>query len=199
MNMDSPLLPADSDAIDIVVSVEGGDWPADAEDLATRAGRAALDAATAPKPSELSLVLADNALVHRLNREYRGQDKPTNVLSFPLTDGEEVDDDSEKLASATDVPVLLGDVILAFETVAAEARDQGKAFADHLSHLVIHGVLHLLGFDHMTDADAEIMERLEEQVLARLGIADPYASRSEEPDGLSPVPTIRTPVPTIRR
>jgi probable rRNA maturation factor len=148
---------------------------------------------------EMSLVLADDATVQELNKSYRGKDKPTNVLSFALyADGEaggdegewdedeaEADDpddgdgdgDVDFLSPDDAVPVLLGDVILAFETVDREAREQGKALANHLTHLVTHGVLHLLGYDHLEDSEAEQMERLETQILSGLGIADPYAGR----------------------
>lgn len=163
-------------------------------------------------PAEMSLVLADDDTVHELNRTYRGKDKPTNVLSFALhadgeggsagddddfaDDGYEHDPDGEDDAEAGEdddflspgpaVPVLLGDVILAFETVEREAREQNKAFADHLTHLVTHGVLHLLGYDHIEDAEAEQMERLETQILSGFGIADPYAGGAHAPDDDDP-------------
>ncbi len=129
--------------------------------LARRAARAALAAAEAGT-GEVAVVLSDDATVRRLNRDYRRKDKPTNVLSFPLGD--------VKTAECR----LLGDVILARETVLAEAAAQGKRAGDHLSHLVVHGVLHLLGFDHEKDAEARRMEALERRILAGLGIADPY-------------------------
>ncbi|MBP2311666.1 rRNA maturation RNase YbeY [Azospirillum soli] len=158
-------------AVDVAVSREAGDWADDAEWLAERAALAALTVTYDEDegPAELSVVLADDALVHRLNREYRGKDKPTNVLSFALTEAEEPEVDE-------DAPILLGDVILAWETVAREAAEQGKTPSDHMSHLVVHGVLHLLGYDHETDDEAEEMEQLEVQVLETLGIADPYAA-----------------------
>ena len=119
--------------------------------------------------SELTVVLADDRLLRRLNREYRGQDRPTNVLSFGGLDVRSED--------GPEMPRLLGDVVLARETVFREARAQNKAPGEHLSHLVVHGVLHLLGFDHDTDAQAEFMESAECAVLAGLGIADPYQAR----------------------
>jgi probable rRNA maturation factor len=121
--------------------------------------------------AELSLVLADNATVQELNARWRGKDAPTNVLAFAS--------DEKPVAGQ---PVLLGDVVLAYETVAAEAKQQDKALADHFRHLVIHGVLHLLGYDHVVAAPARRMETLETRILASLGIADPYRI-SEKLDG----------------
>ncbi len=103
-------------------------------------------------------------MVRTLNRDHRGKDKPTNVLSFPIGNAGGVDA----------APTMLGDVVLACETVMAEAAAQGKSVADHLRHLVVHGVLHLTGHDHEDDAEAERMERLETRVLADLGVGDPY-------------------------
>jgi probable rRNA maturation factor len=117
-----------------------------------------------PGPMELAVVLADDRLVRRLNRRYRGRDEATNVLSFAGLDGPD----------EAGAPHLLGDVVLARETVVREAREQGKTPADHLAHLVVHGVFHLLGYDHQTSAQAETMESLERAVLAGLGVADPY-------------------------
>ncbi|HUH86204.1 MAG TPA: rRNA maturation RNase YbeY [Stellaceae bacterium] len=135
--------------------------------LSVAAARAAVAGAGRPlrAPAELSIVLGDDALLRRLNRLWRGQDKPTNVLSFP---GE------EKPPRAADAPLLLGDVVLAFETVLREAEEQRKRPTDHLRHLVVHGVLHLLGYDHVRVAEARRMEALERAVLGRLGVADPY-------------------------
>lgn len=114
---------------------------------------------------EICLVLSDNKRVRRLNRQYRGKDKPTNVLSFAALD-----------AGLPDraVPWHLGDVILALGVLRQEAKQQKKAVAEHLTHLVIHGVLHLLGYDHEDDAEAERMEGLEVAALKRLGIGNPY-------------------------
>jgi len=127
--------------------------------LVRRAAKAAL-AAGGETPAEVSFALADDAAVRVLNRDYRGKDKPTNVLSFES--GERP---------------FLGDVVLALETVLAEAESQGKPAADHVTHLVVHGVLHLLGHDHETPAEAKTMERLEVAVLAGLGVPDPYEIR----------------------
>ena len=138
----------------------------DIERVCGEAARAALaGAATALGPAELSIVLGDDALVRALNRQWRGQDKPTNVLSFPAL----------PTALPLDAPRLLGDVVLAFETLAAEAAAQGKPLVHHLRHLVVHGVLHLLGFDHEAAGEAERMEALEVAVLAAFGVPDPYS------------------------
>jgi probable rRNA maturation factor len=134
----------------------------EAESLVDGAARAAL-AAAGLGPAIVGVILSDDAEQRRLNREYRGKDAPTNVLSFPIGD-----------AAPGGGPVMLGDVVLAFETVAREAGEQDKPLADHLRHLVVHGVLHLLGFDHETDAEAEVMEAHEREILAGLGVPDPY-------------------------
>src|SRR3954453_4076201 len=175
--------------LDISFSLEAGDWEAvvtDVERLVEEAARAAFEAAERPEildgaPAEMSLVLADDALVQTLNRDYRDKDKPTNVLSFALLDGS--DDTDDVLARDEGMPILIGDVILAFETVQREAHEQGKSIGDHLTHLVIHGVLHLLGYDHLSDPDADRMERLETSILARMGIADPYSANLAQADG----------------
>lgn len=142
--------------------------------LCTEAARAALAAADdlGGTAAELSIVLADDTLIRTLNRQWRGQDAPTNVLAFSAREGKTPN-------PASPLPVLLGDVVLAYETVAAEAAAQGKPLADHLRHLVVHGVLHLLGYDHLGDEDAGRMEALEIRILAGLGVPDPY--RHPEP------------------
>jgi probable rRNA maturation factor len=114
---------------------------------------------------ELSVTLTDDAEQARLNRLYRGRDGPTNVLSFPA---------GANSSGLPGMPLLLGDVVLAFETTAREAREQQKPVADHLRHLVVHGVLHLLGCDHEAEAEALTMEALEKEILAALGVPDPY-------------------------
>jgi probable rRNA maturation factor len=136
------------------------------------AARAALAAAApgltaSPAGIELSIVLGDDAMLRELNVQWRGRDAATNVLSFPAQDG-------VIATPQAGAPLPLGDVVLAFRTVAGEAAVQGKTLADHLAHLVVHGVLHLLGFDHEKPAEAERMEGLETVVLAGLGVADPY-------------------------
>ena len=157
-------------SIAIDCALRSDDWAdlPEAAELAERAARAALAACPQlPAGGELSLVLSDDAEVQILNKAYRGKDGPTNVLSFPGDPLPEGDGGP---------PYLLGDVVLAQGVCAREAAAQGKALADHLSHLVVHGVLHLLGHDHENDSEAERMESLEVEILAALGVADPYAS-----------------------
>ncbi len=119
--------------------------------------------------AEIAIVLADDALIAKLNRVYRGVAKPTNVLAFP----------GAEPARPGAPPAPLGDVVVAYGTVAREARAQGKRLADHLAHLVVHGVLHLLGYDHVSAGEARRMEALEVAILDDLGVADPY--RAPEP------------------
>ena len=168
---DSPSNP-DTPQISIVVTVLTPAWRntlSEAEPLARRAARAALAVAkegvALPGEAEVSLVLADDATLGRLNRQYRGVEGPTNVLSFAVSEGSAPDSSG---------PLLLGDVVLAYETVRRESEEQGKRFSDHLCHLVVHGVLHLLGYEHGTEAQAAAMERLEIAALAGLGVSDPY-------------------------
>ena len=155
-------------AVSIDLMVEAGEWPARRalSALARKAGTAALAEAGADGgPSELSIVFTDDASIRTLNAGWRGKDKPTNVLSFPAFPTKPGDR----------LPPILGDVVLAAGTVAREAELEEKPFDHHLLHLMIHGTLHLLGYDHETEADAEIMEALERRALARLAIPDPYA------------------------
>lgn len=120
--------------------------------------------ATSTRQPELAIVLTDDSAIRTLNRDWRGFDKPTNVLSFP----------APKPRAGTTHSGSLGDVIIAFQTVAREAADEGKPFTHHLAHLAVHGFLHLLGHDHENDRDARAMERLEVEILAGLGLPDPY-------------------------
>ena len=164
---------------EIGVVVERDTWLAalpDVESTCRRVAAAALGAATTAWPDnevarmELAVVLTDDAHVRVLNRDYRGQDKPTNVLSFAALDDEEA-------PLPPDGPIVLGDVVVAYETTMAEAAHETKTLVQHLSHLVVHGVLHLLGHDHEYEEEAEEMEALEVSVLAALGIPDPYAQQ----------------------
>jgi probable rRNA maturation factor len=135
---------------------------------------------------DVSLCLADDSALRALNLSWRGIDKPTNVLSFPSAPAlvDAVDDRVGRAQRARLQPavakesgpvVSLGDIALAYETLAREAEDLGVSLADHYRHLLVHGFLHLIGYDHETDAEAERMEALETKILARLGVADPYA------------------------
>ncbi|TAK46944.1 MAG: rRNA maturation RNase YbeY [Xanthobacteraceae bacterium] len=151
------------------ILIEAACWQAAPEAEATV--RRAIDAAAAmvadavgAGEAELAVVLTDDAAVRALNRQWRGIDKPTNVLSFP-----------GPAPDALIQPRLLGDIVMAYETCRREAEAEHKPFGHHLSHLAVHGFLHLVGYDHDNDDDAEVMEQLERQVLAGLGIADPYA------------------------
>jgi probable rRNA maturation factor len=143
-----------------------------AEDLARTAAHLALSRGKAgfsiaqQTAIELAVSLADDAVQQRLNRDWRGVDQPTNVLAFPAWNPD--------TPVPPGAPLLLGDVVLAFETAAREADEQGKLLGDHLSHLIVHGVLHLLGYDHLTEAEAVAMESLETSILASLGVPDPY-------------------------
>jgi probable rRNA maturation factor len=136
------------------------------------AARAGFAAASPPRQEacEATIVLSDDAEMRALNRAWRGRDSSTNVLSFPAGDSP---------ASISGEPRPLGDVVLAAETVLAEAADKDISAAEHTVHLVVHGMLHLLGFDHESDEEAEAMEALETKVLSRLGIADPYEAEAE--------------------
>lgn len=132
------------------------------------------------RPAEISILLSDDAGIRALNRRYRGIDRPTNVLAFPS--GDDGFSDIEPFPGSGQPVHALGDIVLAFETVTAEAADQGKEFGDHMAHLVIHGVLHLLGHDHERDDDAKVMEALEVGTLADLGISNPYLSGNYDPE-----------------
>ena len=137
-------------------------WKA-TEDVRPVARRAIREAAAllAMPAAELAIVLTDDSAIRLLNRAWRGVDAATNVLSFPTK-------------RAADGPLLIGDIVLAYETVAREARAEHKPFAHHVAHLAVHGFLHLLGYDHVRREDAEAMERIERDVLRRLAIPDPY-------------------------
>ncbi|MGC6472698.1 MAG: rRNA maturation RNase YbeY [Parvibaculales bacterium] len=132
---------------------------------------AATSAGLTQGPFELSVALVDDKRIQMLNKVWRGQDKPTNVLSFP---GIEPSEMSAATGTADTAPKLLGDIVIARETVDAEAQAQGKTPVDHFLHLLVHGFLHLCGFDHVEDKDAERMESLETTILADMDIAAPY-------------------------
>lgn len=140
----------------------------EAEAIVVRAIRAAA-AATANASGEVAVVLTDDAAIRVLNRDWRKLDKPTNVLSFPAP--------QRSAVPGAAIPSMLGDIVIAYETTAREALAEGKPFAHHLAHLAVHGFLHLLGYDHESDAAAHDMERLEARILAQLGVPDPYPMR----------------------
>ena len=152
-------------------------WPEqDWEALATRAATAAMERTphgpllSVTATVEISIRLTDDAEVQTLNAQYRQKDKPTNVLSFPMVQADLL----EGTANTDDGEILLGDIVLAEGVCAAEAADRGISIADHAAHLIIHGTFHLLGYDHMDDNEAEVMEALEVAALASLGLSDPY-------------------------
>lgn len=151
---------------------DGLDWEARAA--------AAVEAALALTPHaqigeaapsvEISVRLTNDAEVHQLNRDFRGKDKPTNVLSFPQYDPDEL----AMLANTDDGEILIGDIVLARETCAREATEKHISMADHATHLIVHGALHLVGYDHLDEVTANAMEALEVKALATLGIGNPY-------------------------
>jgi probable rRNA maturation factor len=164
--------------LDLEVSIEAA-WPAlpDWEELAGRAAAALAQAVPELANPRLSasLLLANDAEVHALNREWRGKDKPTNVLSFPMLKREEL-----LALTPGGPPEMLGDIALALETCTREAADKGISLEHHVTHLLIHGLLHLAGYDHETSPDdARAMERLEINALAQMGIADPYGDHDD--------------------
>jgi probable rRNA maturation factor len=142
----------------------------EAEAVIHRAINAAAEIADADVgEAELAVMLTDDAGIRTLNSNWRGIDKPTNVLSFPAL--------QPTAAAPADAPRMLGDIAIAYETTRKEADDEEKPFDHHLSHLAVHGFLHLIGYDHEKDDDAEAMESLEREILSQLGIPDPYADR----------------------
>jgi probable rRNA maturation factor len=161
-----------SDELSIEIVVQSPRWTAlpDAEAVLRRALCAAA-AMLSTSPAELAIVLTDDSAIRALNRDWRGTDRSTNVLSFPAQRQPRAAN-----PAATAPPTLLGDIVIAFETTMQEARNESKRAEDHLAHLAVHGFLHLLGQDHDNDRDAEAMEGLERAILARLGIPDPYAA-----------------------
>ena len=163
-------------SVSVELAVEDPSWMAlgDLQPLVERAVAAALaeDGAELPEATEVSCLFCDDETIRGLNRQWRGLDKSTNVLSFP--------------AAGPGSDHLLGDLALAFGTTAREAADDRKSLADHVAHLVVHGTLHLLGHDHEVRAEAEAMEALEVRALQRLGIPDPYAGSVPVDDGARP-------------
>jgi probable rRNA maturation factor len=145
----------------LAIEIEDRAWTA-ALPAAAALARQAAKAAAASQDGEIAILLTSDQTVQDLNRRFLGKDRPTNVLAFPDAG-----------------PGRLGDIALAFGVCAAEAAEQAKPLADHLRHLVVHGVLHLLGYDHQGDEDASRMEALERRLLAQMSIADPYQARAD--------------------
>jgi probable rRNA maturation factor len=167
----------------LIVETDAEGWP-EAERWAALAEKA-VHAAIAHSPEkrflteqmtvEVSVKFTSDEEVHQLNRDYRQKDKPTNVLSFPMVQDDLLDSVD---ANSDDGELLLGDIVLAHGVCAREAEEKGVSVEAHATHLVVHGTFHLLGYDHMTDQDAEEMEAAEREVLAALGIDDPYPSEA---------------------
>jgi len=168
---DAPTDPEPPDRLSFTLVEEDGDWSGfgSISEAVTTAVAALASYQSVPiaAGSEASVVLGSDALVRRLSRTYRGKDQPTNVLSFPF---------QRPPGARPEVQTELGDVVLAAETVRAEARERGIEPRHHLQHLVVHGLLHLLGYDHQTDIEAERMESLETEILATIGVADPHVA-----------------------
>ena len=155
-------------SIDVVIASARWRQAPRAASVVRRAISAAAPART--RDAELSVILTNDRAIRTLNRRWRGRDKPTNVLSVPAPPA------ADRTASRG-VPRHLGDIVLAYETVAREARAEAKPLDHHIAHLALHGFLHLLGYDHESHGQAEAMERRERRILARLGVPDPYAER----------------------
>jgi probable rRNA maturation factor len=156
---------------EVLVVADGWRAEPDAEAVIHRAIATAAEIVDADLgEAELAVMLTDDAGIRTLNSNWRGIDKPTNVLSFPALP-------PTGPRRGDDAPRMLGDIAIAYETTRKEADDEQKPFDHHLSHLAVHGFLHLIGYDHEKDEDAEAMEALEQEILAQLGIPDPYAER----------------------
>lgn len=158
---------------EIVIDIEDPAWSTaipGLESVIRLAVRAAITSDSPAAVGEVVVLLTDDAAVRGLNAQFRGKDQPTNVLSFPPAD-----------MPGLETPPPLGDLALAFGVCEREAREQRKPLAHHVAHLVIHGVLHLMGYDHIEESEAEAMEALERRLLAALNIPDPYAERAERP------------------
>ena len=165
----SPTLPRKrgrTKQVEIDVIVRSARWRKrpTAKTIVKRAVLAAAEAVSTP-PTELAIVLSDDSAIQTLNRDWRGKNAPTNVLSFPAA----------APGKSRSAPPYIGDIVIAYQTVAREAVAEGKPFNNHLAHLAVHGFLHLLGYDHENNRDARKMERLERKILKRLAVPDPYA------------------------
>ncbi|APR52225.1 rRNA maturation RNase YbeY [Sphingomonas koreensis] len=168
--------------LDVAVQRESG-WPdLDWDAIGVQAAAAAVaqtpfgGLADAEAVIEIAVRLTDDAEVHQLNAQYRGKDKPTNVLSFPMIEPDLI---AVLTQNSDDGEVILGDIVLAHGVCAAEAQEKGFTVEQHATHLIVHGVLHLLGYDHQGDSEAEAMESMERAALETLGIPDPYLVRED--------------------
>ena len=154
--------------VDLQIAIASGGWPAEPEirEVATLAVLAVFDETGAPNSpsSELSLLFTDDRQIREINDQWRGIDKPTNVMSFPAV----------RSINPRDPPPVIGDVVFARQTIMREAELENKPVNHHLVHLIVHGLLHLLGYDHQKEEEAEEMESLESLILAKLAIPDPY-------------------------
>ena len=162
-----PLSQQRASPLQIDIQMQSPLW--DAQPLAAQTIRAAIGAAASilsTAGGEVSIVLTNDSAIRDLNRGWRGIDKPTNVLSFPVS--------SQTISGETR---LLGDIVIAYETLERECDDENRIFLHHLAHLAVHGFLHLIGYDHQTDVQAEEMEGLESKIMMRLNLPDPYRSR----------------------
>lgn len=165
--------------VDVSIQTKEWDSVSDAEQTCIKAAKTAFnigktDSLGSDAQIEISILLTGDDFIQELNRDYRGQDKPTNVLSFAAMEYMPEEEIKINMQIGT---ILLGDVVVSFETTAAEAKNENKSFENHLSHLIVHGVLHLLGYNHEEDAEAEIMEELEIKILAELNIAAPFLEK----------------------
>lgn len=152
------------------IEVQSPLW--NAQPLAFQTVRSAIDTAArtlSTAEGEVSIVLTDDSAITKLNCDWRGIDKPTNVLSFPTSD-----------RKAGQGETMFGDIVIAYETLERESRDENRAFLHHLAHLTVHGFLHLIGYDHETDAQAEEMEGLESKIMTRMNMPDPYVARDSD-------------------
>jgi probable rRNA maturation factor len=168
-------MPDPEPSVDIVVILDKPCWKrsvAEWEMLIQPAILETLRQSQWAQSAEINVLLTDDAKIHALNKEHRGIDKPTNVLSFPSFEPEEIF--SLKGRNESIEPMVLGDIALSYETIQKESLSQNKHFDHHVIHLAVHGVLHLLGFDHEKDEDATVMESLEVKILSSLKISNPY-------------------------
>ena len=165
-----------------LITVDDNNWQSQIADLNTciiTAAKSALPYADIPdlfkqRAVDINIILTNNETVQDLNSNYRDKDKPTNILTFPQIDCCDEDDLQQNAAMPAEMPLVFGDLYLAYDVLIAECQDQNKTFNMHLSHLIIHGLLHLLGYDHIDKDEAEEMESVEIKLLAQLGIENPY-------------------------